>query len=178
MVSLTKLSLLLLSTSPAFTLSIQNPFKLSNLPGADTKPIPGESPLQQCDIQSSQLLHLSQVILYPNPPVRVANLTISAIGTLTKDIEDGSYVDVDVTYGYIKLLHQTYDICEELPQIDMECPVTKGYYQLTKIVEIPNEVPPGKYSVTARAYTKDDELITCLTGAVEFPSYGLLNDIL
>ena len=40
---------------------------------------------------------------------------------------------------------------------------------ITKEVEIPEEVPPGKYLVTARAFTKDDEYITCLTATVEFP---------
>ncbi|ODV87831.1 hypothetical protein CANARDRAFT_53065 [[Candida] arabinofermentans NRRL YB-2248] len=177
MVALTKLSFAVLAASPAYSLSILNPFK-SSFPGPDTKPIPGHSPIEQCDVSTPQLLKLSLVDLSPNPPVRGQNLTISAIGLLSEDVDEGSYVDIDVTYGYIKLLHQTYDICEQLPQVDMECPITKGYYKLTKEVEIPNEVPPGKYSVVARAYTKDDELITCLTGLVEFPAYGFMEGLI
>ncbi|GMM31129.1 sterol transporter [Martiniozyma asiatica (nom. inval.)] len=139
-------------------------------PVPGTKPIPGGSPLSICDATNSQLLNLKSVVLDPNPPERGQNLTITASGILDETIDDGAYVDVVVTYGYIKLLQQTYDLCEELPNVEMECPVEKGDYQLTKEVAIPKEVPPGKYVVTARAYTKDDELITCLTGTVEFPT--------
>jgi hypothetical protein len=135
-----------------------------------TKPIPGDSPLQQCDISQSQLLDLHSVDLFPNPPERGANLTITAKGWLDEDVIDGAYVDVVVTFGYIKLISQTYDLCEELPNVNMTCPLQKGDYEITKEVAIPNEVPPGKYSVTARAYNYDDELITCLTGTVEFPA--------
>ncbi|KAH3667348.1 hypothetical protein OGAPHI_002997 [Ogataea philodendri] len=136
-------------------------------------PVPGDSPLLLCEASNRQLLTLSHVDLSPNPPVRGNNLTIVARGALSTEITDGAYVEVDVSYGYIKLLHQTYDICEELPNVDMECPLEKGYYDLVKEVEIPNEVPPGKYTVVAKAYTAEDELITCLTGTAEFPPYGV-----
>lgn len=141
---------------------------LAALP-AITKPIPGDSPLQQCDISNQQSLQLHSVDLSPNPPERGTNLTITATGFLYNDISEGAYVDVVVNYGYIKLISQTYDLCEQLPNVDMQCPVNKGNYVLTKQVEIPSEVPPGKYTVFARAYNNDDTMITCLTGTVEFP---------
>lgn len=132
------------------------------------KPVPGDSPLEQCDVSYNQILDLQQLDLSPNPPERGNNLTIIAKGYVSDDIIDGAYVDVVVTFGYIKLISQTYDLCEELPNVDMKCPINKGNYELTKEVEIPGEVPPGKYVVTARAYNYNDELITCLTGSVIF----------
>lgn len=54
-------------------------------------------------------------------------------------------------------------------KVDLECPIKKGEHVISKVVEIPEEVPPGKYLVTARAYTKNDEYITCLTATVIFP---------
>lgn len=135
-----------------------------------TKPIPGDSPIQQCDISDQQSLKLYSVDISPNPPERGTNLTITASGFLHQDISEGAYVDVVVNYGYIKLISQTYDLCEQLPNVDMTCPINKGVYTLTKEVEIPNEVPPGKYTVFARAYNEDDTLITCLTGSIEFPA--------
>lgn len=140
------------------------------LPGNDERPIPGDSPLLQCDVTEPQLLNLQSVIIEPNPPVKGANLTIVAKGYLAKDIVDGAYVEVDVRYGFIKLVHETFDICEEITKVDMECPVKAGQQIVMKEVEIPAEVPPGKYTVVARAYTKDDEFITCLSGTVEFPA--------
>lgn len=144
---------------------------LLGAPSAKDDPIPGDSPLELCDSYSPQILALKSVILSPNPPERGENLTIIATGTLSKSIVKGAYVDVDVDYGLIKLIHTTYDLCDELPNVDMKCPIEKGYYELTKQVAIPDQVPPGQYSVVARAYTKEDELITCLSGQMEFPPY-------
>lgn len=139
-------------------------------PGADEKPIPGNSPIINCDAASHQILDLRSVIIDPNPPVKGQNLTFVAQGFLSEDVTDGAYVDVDVRYGFIRLVHQTFDLCEEIQNVDLECPVKKGVQSITKLVLIPEEVPPGKYLVNARAYTKHDKLITCLTATVEFPA--------
>lgn len=137
--------------------------------GLDDRPVPGDSPIVQCQAHESQILTLLSVTIDPNPPTRGANLTFIAEGYLTKDIEEGAYVEVDVRYGYIRLIHQQFDLCEEIGKVDLECPVKKGKQIITKEVEIPNEVPPGKYIINARAFTKDDEFITCLSAVVDFP---------
>lgn len=150
-------------------LAVHHGDSTSNLPNPDEKPIPGNSPIIQCDALSVQLLKVDKVVIDPNPPAKGQNLTFVASGYLSKDIEDGAYVDVDVRYGFIRLIHQTFNLCEEVEKVDLECPIKKGQQLISKLVEIPNEVPPGKYVVNARAYSKDDELITCLTATVEFP---------
>ncbi|SCU80483.1 LADA_0B07734g1_1 [Lachancea dasiensis] len=141
---------------------------------AQTKPIAGNSPFQTCDAEEQQLLDVKLVNLLPNPPVRGENITISAAGFVKDTIEEGAYVDVEVRLGYIKLLTQTYNLCEELENNDvggLKCPIKAGDYIIEKTVEIPKEVPPGKYSVVARAYTDDDDEITCLSGDIYFPTY-------
>lgn len=147
-----------------------NDFVYPTPPGKDQRPVPGDSPIIQCDASEAQLLNLQSVILEPNPPARGENLTIVAKGYLAEDVEAGAYVDVEVRYGFIKLIHQTFDLCEEIAKVDLECPLKAGEHVIIKQVEVPNEVPPGKYIVNARAYTKDDEFITCLTATVEFPA--------
>ncbi|KAK6200219.1 Phosphatidylglycerol/phosphatidylinositol transfer protein [Scheffersomyces amazonensis] len=142
---------------------------IGKLPDVDEKPVPGDSPIVQCDASQPQILSLQKVIIDPNPPTRGQNLTFVATGFLEKDIEEGAYVEVDVRYGFIKLIHQTFDLCEEITKVDLECPIAKGPQVISKDVAIPNEVPPGKYIVNARAYTKDDEFITCLSATIEFP---------
>ncbi|CAK9436359.1 uncharacterized protein LODBEIA_P09170 [Lodderomyces beijingensis] len=141
-----------------------------SFPNPGTKPVPGESPIEVCDADDAQLLSLQEVVISPNPPQAGANLTFTARGTIDKTISDGAYVEVDVRYGFIRLIHQTYDLCEEITKVDLECPIEKGQQIISKVVEIPAEVPPGKYLVNARAYTKDDEYITCLTATIVFPA--------
>ncbi|AOA60375.1 Protein with similarity to the human NPC2/He1 [Komagataella phaffii CBS 7435] len=167
MLALVRISTLLLLALTASASLIPFQGKLT-FPGQDLKPVPGDSPIANCDVSQKQLLTLKEVDLSPNPPQRGVNLTITAIGDLDVAVTEGAYVEIDVTYGYIKLIHQTFDICSEIQNVDLECPLDKGHYELTKEVEIPQQVPPGKYTVFARAFTADDKFITCLTGSVEF----------
>jgi hypothetical protein len=115
-------------------------------------------------------------------------LTIEASGIVKEDITDGAYVKIQVKYGYIKLLDTRADLCEEVKNVDLECPIEKGKIAITKEVELPKEIPPvrrpaatlrsdpvanklplqGKYTVQADVFTKDDDHITCLTATVFF----------
>lgn len=146
----------------------KNTYGFSAFPNPDEKPVPGNAPIINCDSTSRQILDLQRVIIDPSTPERGQNLTITATGFLAQDIEEGAYVDVDVRYGFIRLIHQTFNLCEESKNLDIECPIEKGEQIITKEVAIPAEVPPGKYVATIRAYTKSDKLITCLIGTVEF----------
>ncbi|CCC71889.1 hypothetical protein NCAS_0I02210 [Naumovozyma castellii] len=142
-------------------------------PATDRRPIHGDSPLYQCDIYERQILNIENVDLSPNPPKRNSKLNITASGEAFKEIKKGAYIDIVVRLGYIKLLTQTFDLCDMLEDEDVEglrCPVQPGKYNLAKSVDIPAEVPPGRYIFSARAYTVDDELITCITGEVLFPA--------
>lgn len=129
--------------------------------------IPGDSPIELCMEDEAQLLSIEEVIIDPNPPLPGQNLTVSARGTLKTDLVEGSYVDVLVRYGFITLVNRRYDLCELLVEVDLECPVKAGYLSLSRVVEIPDAVPPGEYIVDAKAYTYDDQLLTCLTASVE-----------
>ncbi|KAG0681284.1 Phosphatidylglycerol/phosphatidylinositol transfer protein [Kluyveromyces marxianus] len=158
--------------------ALANAISLSELvrqaPLTLNRPIPGGSPLLQCDLEEPQSLDITSVSLDPNPPQRGENLTIVASGLLKTVVEEGAYVDVEVRLGYIKLLSQTYDLCEQLEENDvsgLKCPLPADEYDLLKSVEIPNEVPPGRYSFFARAYNADDTQITCLTGEIVFPGH-------
>lgn len=139
-------------------------------PDQNEKPVPGDSPIIQCDATAPQLLLLTKVVISPNPPQKGANLTFTAEGILADDIQEGAYVEVDVRYGFIRLIHQTFDLCEEITKVDLECPIKKGKQVITKEVEIPNEVPGGRYIVNAKAYTAEDIFITCLSATVDFPA--------
>lgn len=145
------------------------PEVINTFPNPDERPIPGNSPIIQCDATQAQVLDLQKVVIDPNPPAKGQNLTFVATGYLSQDVVDGAYVDVDVRYGFIRLIHQTYDLCEQVTNVDLECPIKKGEQVISKLVEIPEEVPPGKYLVNARAYTAEGALIACLSATVEFP---------
>lgn len=134
---------------------------------AEPNAIPGNSPCELCDVDEGHHLIIKDIELEPYPPVPGENLTVVASGELLVDVVDGAYVDVVVSYGYIVLVNKRYDLCELLPEVDLECPVSKGFLALTKTVEIPAEVPPGEYTVQAKAYNADETLLSCLTATVD-----------
>ncbi|KAH8680999.1 ML domain-containing protein [Xylariales sp. PMI_506] len=135
----------------------------------DALKVPGENPLNYCSADhDDDVVHITNVDLLPNPPEAGANLVIRAAGVVTETITPGAYLLVEVKYGLIRLINQKMDLCEQTEKADLECPIEAGILSITKDVDIPNEVPPGKYTVKADVYTVDDKPITCLQATVTF----------
>ncbi|KOS17953.1 Phosphatidylglycerol/phosphatidylinositol transfer protein [Escovopsis weberi] len=152
-------------TAPAAAASIFTP---SVFPGEDHK-IPGKSPMYLCDGDHQEdILHITEVDIAPNPPKAGQDLVITASGFTSKDIDEGAYAKVTVKLGLIKLISQTFDLCEQVGQIDLKCPIEKGNMTITKTVSLPREIPPAKFNVVADVYSADDEPVTCLTANVDF----------
>lgn len=175
--------LLLLQTPPLLqTLFFSNyyNYKYNNYPGQVPKerPVPGDNPLNVCDLDQHprRLLEITTLSLSPNPPIKGHNLTITADTIIKKTIVKGAYVDVDVHYGYLRLLNQRFDLCEQIDEYggggdgdgDVKCPIEKGRLEVNKEVTIPPQFPAGKYTIVGRAYTVEGEFITCLSTTVEF----------
>lgn len=95
-------------------------------------------------------------------------MTISASGVLSKDIKQDSKVQLQVKYGLITLIKQTADLCDQIGNVDLECPLQKGQMTLTKEVDIPKEVPKGKYTVSANVLDENGDVVTCLEAVVYF----------
>jgi len=135
----------------------------------ETTKVPGDNPLSYCQAEhSDDILVLDHVNLDPNPPSAGKTLTIEAVGTLLEDVEEGAYVILQVKYGLIRLVNTQANLCEQVSNVDLSCPIKKGKTTITKDVEIPKEIPPGKYTVFADAYTKDKKKIICLEATVQF----------
>lgn len=161
--------LALLSTASAASLNF---FGGDASPRDDLK-VPGKSPLEFCPSDhSSDILTIKSVDLSPNPPQAGVELVINAVASVSKTIAEGAYVNLQVKYGLIRLISTTADLCEQIQNVELECPIEKGLISITKSVELPREIPPGKYTVLADVYTVDDEAITCLTATVTFARDG------
>jgi hypothetical protein len=110
---------------------------------------------------------------------------IKAKGSVKQKIEEGAYVLLTVKYGLIRLISTKADLCEQIGNVDLKCPVEKGEVEVTKSVDLPAEIPSvrgrflshfdclansaqGKYTVLADVFTADDVQITCLTATVTF----------
>jgi hypothetical protein len=136
--------------------------------------VPGQNPLHYCSAdRDDDIVKIEKVDLSPNPPVPGAKLEIKATGTVLEPIEDGAYINLVVKYGLIRLINQKADLCEQTEKADLKCPIEKGHLSVTKSVDIPRQVPPGKYAVHAEVLSKDDKPITCLDATVTFGGHSL-----
>lgn len=68
----------------------------------------------------------------------------------------------------LQIVNQQVSLCDYAGEIGKKCPLKDGELELVKDVELPAQIPPGKYTVLADATTKDGERITCLTATVVF----------
>jgi len=130
--------------------------------------VPGNNPLEFCGDVSEHLLEITSLNVVPNPPVKGQTLNMEATGILKDVVTQGSSVDVTVKFGMITLLRKNFDLCSNAGQVDLECPVDSGTKVLKKAVDLPSQIPPGTYTVSANAYTKDGRSITCVTSTITF----------
>ncbi|PVH93619.1 hypothetical protein DM02DRAFT_619157 [Periconia macrospinosa] len=75
---------------------------------------------------------------------------------------------LQVKYGLITLINQDADLCETIGKADLTCPLEKGEMSLTKDVDLPQQIPPGTYTVLADVFDQDGKKITCLTSKITF----------
>jgi hypothetical protein len=113
---------------------------------------------------------LSDINVKPDPPVAGQNLTVYAKGTLNADLDEGSYADVVVKLGFIRLLSRRFDICELARENDAElqCPLKPGQYEITHTVELPREIPPARFNVHVSGKTQADVDLMCMDLSIDF----------
>jgi len=165
-----KLTSLLLSVVLTATVSARSSWINGNQISVkdDLPEVPGENPLFFCSDPATDILEIDSVDLSPNPPEAGQTLEIKATGILKETVEEGAKIHLQVKYGLITLINQEAKLCDQVKNVDLECPLEKGPLELTKSVDLPNQIPPGKYHVLADVFTKDGDKITCLTADVTF----------
>ncbi|KAB8648495.1 hypothetical protein FH972_026151 [Carpinus fangiana] len=138
----------------------------------DGFPIPGDNPLKYCEDPKDYILEVTKVDLSPNPPKAGTALSINGVGNLRSNVTKAAKVHLQVKYGMIRLINQEVDFCDHVKEVGKECPLEKGPLEIKKDVNLPNEIPPGTYTVIADVFQevegKDPETITCFEATVTF----------
>ncbi|EEH41748.2 phosphatidylglycerol/phosphatidylinositol transfer protein [Paracoccidioides lutzii Pb01] len=137
-------------------------------PASQDLMVPGQNPFSFCASPETNILTIESVDLDPNPPTPGETLLINATGIFSKKVDYGSKVYLQVKYGLIRLINEEADLCEQITNVDLSCPLEKGPMTIAKEVLLPKEIPPGKYTVYADVNTKEKERITCLKAEIMF----------
>ena len=86
------------------------------------------------------------------PPHSGKTLTIKAHGNFIEDIEKGAYIMLQVKYGLITLINQKADLCEQMSNVDEECPLS-GEKTITKDIDLPKTIPPVNQDLLSNVQT-------------------------
>jgi hypothetical protein len=73
---------------------------------------------------------------------RGQTLKIEANGFFHERVEKGAKVLLQVKYGLIRLINQEADFCDQITNVDLNCPLEKGDMTFTKEVDLPAQIPP------------------------------------
>ncbi|KAG0312597.1 Phosphatidylglycerol/phosphatidylinositol transfer protein [Linnemannia gamsii] len=156
-----RLSSVIVSLACAFGLasaaSINNPFHFA----------PAPATVEECG-DGTDLLKVEYININPNPPLKGQVLTIDAKGFLAEDVVQGARINLVVKVGLIKLLTKELDFCEESVKVNKPCPLEAGDQYFYHEVELPKEIPPGKYFVNIKVKNPDEKQVTCLNARANF----------
>lgn len=64
---------------------------------------------------------------------------------------------LQVKYGLIRLVNTEADLCEQVSNVELDCPIQKGNTTIVKDVELPKEIPPVylPFPTSSQEYTHD-----------------------
>ncbi|CAG9987734.1 unnamed protein product [Clonostachys byssicola] len=145
------------------------------MPATGSLKVPGESPAEFCDVdRDGDLVKVQLLSTDPNPVKAGKQVSVKATLDVKQKITSGSYVKVVIKYGLIQLISTTADLCEQVSNAGIKCPVEAGKHQISFQADMPRVIPPGTYNVLADAYGDDDEHLTCMSATVNFPRPGEL----
>ncbi|KAI9297371.1 hypothetical protein K502DRAFT_280586, partial [Neoconidiobolus thromboides FSU 785] len=90
---------------------------------------------------------VSKVALFPRLPERGQNVTVTITGTAQQQIIEGTKAHVIAKLGLITVIEKDYDFCKEIEEGSTKCPIQKGDNVIIKVVEVPANIPSGRYVV-------------------------------
>lgn len=111
------------------------------------------------------LFHIHAFSMTPDPPKRSRQLAVRVAGELSETLQ-GGLLNYTVMYGVIPIVQDSLELCEALrmePKIP-QCPLKGGNWDVTHEVEMPREVPFGRYTVKAQAWSPQGKRIFCVEG--------------
>eukprot|EP01084_Bolivina_argentea_P177816 307500_1 len=89
------------------------------------------------------------------------NVTLTIFATLTETVSSGK-IHVDVKIGPIPVYNHKLDLCTEVKQGGMQCPLKPTNYNITQIVPIPNIPIHGNVKASVELTDQSDKQLLCM----------------
>ncbi|KAI9155964.1 hypothetical protein H9P43_009074 [Blastocladiella emersonii ATCC 22665] len=117
----------------------------------------------------SDALVLHSLELRPDPPQRGQKFGVIATGTLKRRVDRPASIHLVVKLGrFIQLLKQDLDLCDEAGKVQLACPLEEGDVRIASEFDLPEQIPPGTYYITADVTDQDKAPVTCIQAQLKF----------
>ncbi|KAN0136664.1 ML domain containing protein [Lactarius tabidus] len=109
-------------------------------------------------------IQIDSISVFPDPPKPGENLTVTVKARAQEQVEEGAYADISVKLGFVQLLHEQFNLCDEARNANtsIQCPVKQGNFGVVHTVALPKEIPQVKVNVDVRGYTVNKEDLFCV----------------
>ncbi|KAJ3319732.1 Phosphatidylglycerol/phosphatidylinositol transfer protein [Boothiomyces sp. JEL0866] len=125
------------------------------------------SPLTSCGTLAD-IFTPKDIVLTPYPIKIGQALQVTASGSLSAPINNGSTITVSVKEFGITLFSKTEDFCSQAGQANKTCPIAAGPQDIQASQPVPTNVPAGTYSVEIKLNDPNKAEIACLSGNLQF----------
>ena len=125
-----------------------------------------ETPLKSCG-KVTDILKINSIDVTPYPLLKGSNVTITASGSISEPIFNGSIVNFSIKAGLIPLYSGKADLCEAAGKKGQSCPLATGPQQIVVTQAIPENAPTGTFGITVSATNADGKAITCFSGNLQ-----------
>ena len=65
---------------------------------------------------------------------------IAHVGFVGEDVTGGK-IKLSISFDNIQVVNEELDLCETLPEIDLECPLKKGTHTVSTTQNLPDSIP-------------------------------------
>lgn len=111
--------------------------------------------------KSDDKAKINNVKITPDPPQKGKNVEVNASITFDEEVTGGK-IEIKAKYGIIPVYSGTLDLCDTLKEVDMECPIKKGDQTIVVNEEIPDVIPGGHYTGSAKVTDQNGNELGCI----------------
>jgi len=98
-------------------------------------------------------------------------IEVALEGTLEEQVGEGTWAEITVQYRHIQLLQASFDVCEELEgfpdQNELKCPIQKGPVSTRQKVDIPKDIPKGRYDIKVKGLDQKKKELICIIMSID-----------
>ena len=125
-------------------------------------PFTGVPTITYCNTTSTPLI-INSFTISPDDIEPDETVTATLKSTLVGETVTSGTIKVTGTVDKYPILNEQYDLCDELPNVGLSCPLAPGPYDISEQVQIGSIPISGTATATAELYDQSSNELACIS---------------